>query len=195
MSPDRESPGRVAGAPIRVTVGATCLELVAGDLTELAADAIVNAANTELQLGAGVAGAIRAKGGPTIQAECDRLAPIAVGEAVMTGGGRLRARHVIHAVGPRRGEGGEDEKLAAATRASLTLAEENGLGWVAFPAISTGVFGFPMDRCAAIMLGTAIAFLVPGSHLERVTFCLWGDEALAVFAAELARHELKSGER
>jgi O-acetyl-ADP-ribose deacetylase (regulator of RNase III)/molybdopterin converting factor small subunit len=167
-------------------VGRTQLELVAGDLTELAADAIVNAANRELVLGAGVAGAIKTKGGPTIQAECDRLAPIAAGDAVMTGAGRLRARHVIHAVGPRMGEGDEDATLARATRRSLELAEAKGLRWIAFPAISTGVFGFPMDRCAAVMLGAAIAFLAPGSHLERVTFCLFGAEAYGVFARELA---------
>jgi O-acetyl-ADP-ribose deacetylase (regulator of RNase III) len=176
--------------PVQVTVGSTRLELVEGDLTELAADAIVNAANRELQLGAGVAGAIRSKGGPAIQEECDRLGPIQVGEAVLTGAGELAARHVIHAVGPRQGEGDEEEKLASATRQALLIAEEQGLGWVALPAISTGVFGFPLDRCAAIMLGTAIAFLLPGSHLDRVTFCLWGNGAFSAFADELARHGL-----
>ncbi len=180
---------------MEVMIGSTRLDLVEGDLTALPADAIINPANAELQLGAGVAGAIRQRGGPAIQAECAALAPIAVGQAVLTGGGALPARHVIHAVGPRWGEGDEDEKLARATRASLTLAEERGLGWVAFPALSTGVFGFPIDRCAAIMLGTVIAFLLPGSHLRRVTFSLWGAEAYQVFAAELARHDLGGGNR
>lgn len=175
-----------------VTVGRTRLELVQGDLTALAADAIVNAANSDLILGSGVAGAIREKGGPAIQTACEPLAPVPVGGAVMTGGGRLPARHVIHAVGPCFGEGDEEEKLAAATRASLALAEERGLRWIALPAISTGTYGFPLDRAAAVMLGTAIAFLLPGSHLERVTFCLMGDEAFAAFAAELARHEIGS---
>jgi O-acetyl-ADP-ribose deacetylase (regulator of RNase III) len=178
--------------PVVVTVGSTVLELVEGDLTELMADAIVNPANSELKLGAGVAGAIRTRGGPAIQAECDRLAPIPVGEAVVTGGGRLPARAVIHAVGPRQGEGDEEEKLAQVTRRVLELAEERGLKWIALPAISTGVFGFPMDRCAAIMLGTAIAFLLPGSHLERLTFCLWGEEAFCTFAEELACHSIES---
>lgn len=176
--------------PIHITAGTTLLELVEGDLTELDHDAIVNPANSALQLGGGVAGAIRDKGGPAIQAECDRLAPIGVGEAVMTGGGRLLARQVIHAVGPRMGEGDEEEKLAAATRRALELSEERGLRSLALPAISTGIFGFPIDRAAAVMLGTAIAFLLPGSHLERVTFCLWGEAAFGAFAAELARHEL-----
>src|SRR4026209_1314172 len=100
-----------------LVIDRTAIELVQGDLTEIAADAIVNAANRELVLGSGVAGAIRAKGGPEIQAECDRLSPIATGDAVMTGAGRLKARHVIHAVGPRWGGGheDEDEKLAQAT--------------------------------------------------------------------------------
>jgi O-acetyl-ADP-ribose deacetylase len=172
--------------PIQVLVGRTHLELIEGDLTELAADAIVNAANRDLVLGAGVAGAIRAKGGPAIQAECDRLGPIAAGDAVMTGGGRLRARHVIHAVGPRMGEGDEEATLARATRRSLELAEGKSLRWIGLPAISTGVFGFPMDRCAAVMLGAALAFLTPGSHLERVSFCVFGPDAFAAFARELA---------
>lgn len=177
---------------IQVTVGTTILELVEGDLTELPADAIVNPANSELVLGAGVAGAIRSKGGATVQAECDRLAPIQVGEAVITGGGRLAARRVIHAVGPRWGEGDEEEKLASAVRRVLQLSEEHGLRWVALPAISTGVFGFPVERAAAILLGTAIAFLLPGSHIERLTLCLWGEEAFRIFADELACHEVES---
>jgi O-acetyl-ADP-ribose deacetylase (regulator of RNase III) len=171
-------------------VGSTVVELITGDLTELAADAIVNAAGPSLKMGGGVAGAIRTKGGPTIQEECDRLGPIQVGEAVLTGAGELPARHVIHAVGPRMGEGDEDEKLASATRRALEIAEECDLKWIALPAISTGIFGFPLDRAAAVMVGTAIAFLIPGSHLERVTFCLWGAEAFEVFAEEIARHEL-----
>ena len=178
--------------PIQVTVGKTRLELVEGDLTDIPADAIVNAANSKLVLGAGVAGSIFDRGGPAIQDECDLLAPVAVGGAVLTGGGDLPARHVIHAVGPRFGEGDEEEKLAQATRASLTLAEERGLRWIALPAISTGVYGFPLERAAAVMLGTTIAFLIPGSHLERVTFCLWGDKVFTAFAAELARHEIES---
>lgn len=169
-----------------LVIDRTAIELVQGDLTEIAADAIVNAANRELKLGSGVEGAIRAKGGPEIQAECDALGPIATGDAVMTGGGRLAARHVIHAVGPRWGEGDEDEKLGQATRRSLALAEEAGLKTIAFPAISTGVYGFPMPRAAEVMLGAALAFVAPGSHLERITFCLAQAEALATFERALA---------
>jgi molybdopterin converting factor subunit 1 len=168
----------------------TAIELMQGDITELTVDAIVNAANSALVLGAGVAGAIRRSGGPAIQAECDTLGPIATGQAVLTGAGALKARHVIHAVGPRwtAGEGEEEaeELLAQATRRSLELAEAKGLRSLAFPAISTGVYGFPIERCAEIMLGTTLAFIAPGSHLERIVFCLFGDQALRVFERELA---------
>jgi O-acetyl-ADP-ribose deacetylase (regulator of RNase III) len=120
----------------------TDLLLVEGDITDQDTDAIVNPANAMLQLGAGVAGAIREKGGETIQEECDRLGGTYVGGAVMTGGGNLKAKHVIHAVGPRMGEGDEDTKLRNATMNSLLLAEEHDLKSIAFPAIGTGVFGF-----------------------------------------------------
>ena len=107
---------------LSIQLEGTQLELAEGDITELEVDAIVNAANKELQLGSGVAGAIREKGGPSIQEECDRIGGTAVGTAVLTGGGDLKAPHVIHAVGPRQGEGEEDRKLQSAVRSSLALA-------------------------------------------------------------------------
>jgi O-acetyl-ADP-ribose deacetylase (regulator of RNase III) len=163
------------------------LELVRGDITELDVEAIVNAANSRLQLGGGVAGAIRAKGGPTIQEECDRTGPIRVGEAAVTGGGRLKASYVIHAVGPVNGEGGEDQKLRNATLSSLARAAEKGIASMAFPAISTGIFGFPKDRCARIMLRTVSEFLANRrTSLERVIFCLWSTEDLALFEKTLS---------
>src|SRR5262245_34030139 len=155
--------------------------LVQGDITELDADAIVNAANSQLVLGAGVAGAIRRKGGPRIQLECDQIGGTPVGTAVITGGGLLKARHVIHAVGPQMGEGNEDEKLKNATLDSLKVADENGLGSVAFPAISTGVFGFPMDRCARIMVETTVGYLRQRTRLTEVVFCLFSADALEAF--------------
>lgn len=161
------------------------MEIVEGDITLLDADAIVNAANAQLQLGAGVAGAIRKRGGPSIQEECDRIGGTFVGGAVITGGGKLRARHVIHAVGPRMGEGNEDEKLKNAALNSLKVAEENGLSSIAFPAISTGIYGFPIERCADIMLKTAADFLSEGAKIKRVTFCLFGNEAKEVFERAL----------
>jgi O-acetyl-ADP-ribose deacetylase (regulator of RNase III) len=117
------------------------LILIEGDITELDVDAIVNAANSQLQLGSGVAGAIREKGGPSIQEECDKLGSTYVGGAVLTGAGNLKAKHVIHAVGPKMGEGEEESKLRNATMNSLLVAAEHGLKSIAFPTISTGIFG------------------------------------------------------
>jgi O-acetyl-ADP-ribose deacetylase (regulator of RNase III) len=164
------------------TINGKKLIILQGDITEMDTDAIVNAANKDLILGAGVAGAIRTKGGPTIQEECNRLGGTTVGGAVITTGGTLKARYVIHAVGPRTGEGEEDRKLTDATRNSLTVAHGKGLKSVAFPAVSTGIFGFPKDRCARIMLETAVETLrQPETALEKVVFCLWDKETLEVF--------------
>ena len=172
---------------VTVTLDRTQLELVEGDITDLDVVAIVNPANDQLQLGTGVAGAIRTKGGPSIQEECNRIGGTPVGTAVMTGGGHLKARWVIHAVGPRMGEGDEDKKLAAAVRASLALADRRGVKSIALPAISTGNFGFPIDRAARIMLTETHRFLQGGTKLERVILCLHGEEAFNVFKRELRR--------
>jgi O-acetyl-ADP-ribose deacetylase (regulator of RNase III) len=170
---------------LKVQIHDTDLEILQGDITEMDTDAIVNAANAQLVLGGGVAGAIRKKGGPSIQEECNRVGGTHVGGAVITGGGNLKARHVIHAVGPRMGEGDEDAKLRSATLESLRLADGHGLKTLAFPAISTGIFGFPMDRCARIMLGTTQEYLQASSGLERVVFCLFGEEGYQVFEKTL----------
>ena len=164
------------------TINGKQLVLVQGDITEMDTDAIVNAANKNLILGAGVAGAIRTKGGATIQEECNRIGGASVGGAAITTGGDLKASYVIHAVGPRMGEGDEDRKLADATRNSLKLANEKGLASITFPAISTGIFGFPKDRCARIMLTTVAETLrKEDTSLKEVAFCLWGEETLQVF--------------
>ena len=163
------------------------IRLVQGDLTELDVDAIVNAANDSLVLGGGVAGAIRNKGGPGIQEECNRIGGTTVGQAVVTGGGNLKASYVIHAVGPRYGEGNEDEKLRLATLNSLRRANEKGIRTVAFPAVSSGIFGFPKDRCARIMIDTVVSYLDnESSSLEEVIFCLWSKDDLEVFQKALA---------
>ena len=169
---------------METTINNSRLEITQGDITEMDTRAIVNAANAALVLGAGVAGAIRNKGGPSIQAECDRLGGTYVGGAVITGGGNLKADYVIHAVGPRMGEGDEDRKLADATLNSLKRADENGLDSIAFPAISTGIFGFPVDRAASVMLGTAADYLAGETGLKRVVFCLFGQDSFDVFATE-----------
>jgi O-acetyl-ADP-ribose deacetylase (regulator of RNase III) len=176
---------------IQKTINRTVLELIQGDITELATDAIVNAANTALILGSGVAGAIRKKGGPRIQEECNRIGGTPVGGAVITTGGNLPAKYVIHAVGPQWGEGNEDDKLRQATLNSLKLADQHQLKSIAFPAISTGVFGFPMDRCARIMLTTTREYLQGNTGLEKVIFCLWDTPAFETFRATL--EELFSG--
>lgn len=163
------------------------LELIEGDITEMATDAIVNAANAQLILGGGVAGAIRKKGGPEIEKQCARIGGTHVGGAVITAGGNLKARHVIHAVGPRIGEGDEDQKLRNATLNSLKVAEGEGLQSIAFPAISTGIFGFPIQRCADIMLKTAIEYLRGETGLRRVVFCLFSHSDYRVFAEHLQK--------
>jgi O-acetyl-ADP-ribose deacetylase (regulator of RNase III) len=157
------------------------VEFVTGDITRQHVDAIVNAANTDLQLGAGVAGAIRRAGGPAIQEECDRVGPIPLGEAAITGGGNLPAAWVIHAAGMHLGGGVSAQACADATRHSLQRAAEKGLKSVAFPAIGTGVGGLGMGECARVMLGEAATHLSGQSSVERVVFVLFDDAARAVF--------------
>ncbi|NIM46251.1 MAG: O-acetyl-ADP-ribose deacetylase, partial [Nitrososphaeria archaeon] len=166
---------------MEVLVKETFIELVKGDITELSTDAVVNAANTALKLGGGVAGAIRRKGGPMIQEECDRIGVTKVGGAVITTAGQLKTRYVIHAVGPRYGEGDEEEKLRSATLNSLILAEENSLRSIAFPAISTGVFGFPKDKCAEVMLSATLSYVEGDTSLERIVICLYDSETHHIF--------------
>src|SRR5271163_435351 len=161
------------------------IELRQGDLTEANVDAIVNAANNDLMLGGGVAGAIRVKGGPSIQQECDSIGTIALGEAAITGAGRLRARHVIHAASMRLAESTSDKNLRAATRNSLKRANENSLRTIAFPAIGTGIAGFPIERCAQVMLEEVRAHLSAPTTLERVEFVLFDRRALEVFERTL----------
>jgi O-acetyl-ADP-ribose deacetylase (regulator of RNase III) len=161
------------------------IRLVQGDITELDTDVIVNAANAQLRLGGGVAGAIRSKGGPQIQEECNKIGGTFVGGAVITNGGNLKAKHVIHAVGPRMGEGNEDNKLRNATLNSLKLMDENDLKSIAFPAISTGIFGYPVDKCAKIMITTVIEYLQGETQIKEVIFCLFTASDFEVFEIEL----------
>jgi O-acetyl-ADP-ribose deacetylase len=162
------------------------IRLRQGDLTDADADAIVNAANNDLMLGGGVAGAIRVKGGPAIQAECDSIGPIPLGEAAITGGGLLRARHVIHAASMRLGESTSEANLRAATRNSLKRANENSLKTIAFPAIGAGIAGFPIDRCAHVMLDEVRTHLIGPTTVERVEFVLVDRRALEVFERVLS---------
>jgi len=166
---------------VKARINNSILELTQGDITEQTTDAIVNAANVALQMGGGVAGAIRRRGGPAIQEECNRIGGTYVGGAVITTGGKLAAKYVIHAVGPRHREEHADAKLKDATLNSLLLADKNRLKSLAFPAISTGVFGFPKERCATIMLSTTIAYLEGPTKLEKVVYCLYDKKTLEIF--------------
>jgi O-acetyl-ADP-ribose deacetylase (regulator of RNase III) len=168
-----------------ITVGNSKIKLTQGDITELKTDVIVNAANAQLRLGSGVAGAIRRKGGPKIQEECNEIGGTFVGGAVITTGGDLKAKRVIHAVGPRMGEGNEDEKLKNATLNSLKLMDEHELKNIAFPAISTGIFGYPIEKCAKIMISTAKEYLSRETQIAEVVFCLYSKPDFEVFKKEL----------
>ena len=157
--------------------------MVQGDITEQDTEAIVNAANTSLLGGGGVDGAIHRAGGPAVLAECRRLGGCATGDAKITPGYRLKARHVIHAVGPvwSGGARGEDDLLASCYRRPLELARQHGLSSIAFPAISTGIYRFPADRAARVAAGTTASEIaaMPGA-LRRVVFCC--------FSAASAQH-------
>jgi len=171
-------------------IGATVLELVQGDITALPVDAIVNAANKFLAHGGGVALAIAHKGGSAITTESETIiaerGPLEAGDAVITSGGKLPAKFVIHTVGPVWGEGSENDKLRRAIRNSLALAEEEGLRTIAFPAISTGIYRFPVDQAAKLMLAEAADYLRGTTNLERVTFCLYDEETFRVFEEAFA---------
>ncbi|HDQ45385.1 MAG TPA: macro domain-containing protein [bacterium] len=170
----------------------TRVEVIRGDITEQDMDAIVNAANSQLQHGGGVAGAIVQKGGPGIQEESDVWVKawggrVDVGSCAITSAGNLSARYVIHAVGPRMGEGNEDEKLRSAVLSCLRMADQRNLKTIAFPAISAGIFGFPSDRCADILLETAVEYILSGTRLERVVFCLFDDRTFGFFETALSK--------
>jgi len=172
---------------LEIIVSKKKLKIIEGNIALQAADAIVNAANKSLLLGGGVAGAIRQYGGPSIQAECNRIGPIETGDAVMTNAGNLTAKYVIHAVGPVYGEGSEEEKLAQVTLNCLRLAEKKRLKSIIFPAVSTGIFRFPMQICSEIMLQTTYDFLENNDFPEEISFCLYGKMAYNLFFQTLSK--------
>ena len=163
-----------------------------GDLTACEVDAIVNAANNDLVLGGGLAGAIRRKGGPAIQEECTRHGPVAVGGAAITGAGNLPAKYVIHQASMRLGGRTTAEGLRSSTRAVLRLAEKNGVRTLAFPATGTGIAGFELDRCAEIMLAEVVDHLSGDTGLTDVYFVLFDDRARQVF--QDAYEQMSGGE-
>jgi O-acetyl-ADP-ribose deacetylase (regulator of RNase III) len=152
-----------------------------GDLTEMAVDAIVNAANNDLQLGGGVAGAIRRKGGDAIQRECDEIGSIPIGGAAITTGGKLKAKNVIHAASMQLGGQTTAPALRRSTAHCLRIAAEKNLKTIAFPAVGTGIAGFPMRECAEIMLEEAVVHLKKPTSLEKIHFVLFDTAAVEVF--------------
>jgi len=163
-------------------IGDNTIETRQADITEERVEAIVNPANTSLKHGGGVAGALVRKGGNSIQEESNEIGHCRVGEAVVTGSGTLPCKVIIHTVGPTYGEGFEEVKLRNATRNALLRATELGLRSIAFPAVSAGIFGYPIEDCAEIMLSETCAFLSRhGMYPLQVVFCLYDTQALAVF--------------
>jgi O-acetyl-ADP-ribose deacetylase len=167
--------------------GDLTVEVIQGDLTQQDVDAIVNAANNDLELGGGVAGAIARAGGPQIQAECRSIGRIEVGDAAITGGGNLTARFVIHAASMHLGGRTNADSLRDSTRRSLEIASDRGLRSVAFPAVGTGIARFPLEECARIMLEEVVAHSQKPSSIRQVRFVLFGAEAESAFRDEANR--------
>jgi O-acetyl-ADP-ribose deacetylase len=174
---------------MEVKINKGLIALVVGDITEEETDAIVNAANSRLSGGAGVDGAIHRAGGPSIMAECRKIGGCPIGQAVITTGGNLKAKQVIHTVGPvyQGGTKGEAELLRSAYLSSLRLAAAKGLKSIAFPAISTGVYSYPLAEAARIALKTAVDYLREQTDIDVIRLVLYDRRTYDVFAAELKK--------
>lgn len=174
---------------MEIQVGKSKLEMVKGDITKQDTDAIVNAANSGLRAGSGVNGAIHRAGGPAIMDECRRIGGCPTGSAVLTNAGQLKCKKVIHAVGPvwHGGSGGEPAQLESAHRKCLELATANGLKSLAFCAISTGVYGYPMEAAADLAIRTVMDYLKDHPEIELVRFVLFDDMAYRTFEAAARR--------
>ena len=175
------------GNGMKVNVGGGSLEVLKGDITAQEVEAVVNAANNHLWMGAGVAGAIKKKGGHEIENEAVKQGPIEVGGAVITTGGSLPAQYIIHAAGMGQDLRTDAEKVRLSTQSSLRLAEEKQLRSLAFPAIGTGVGGLPMNVCANVMLKETIAFLTESRWLRTIRFVLYDNNGFQTFEKELRR--------
>lgn len=172
---------------MEVKINETIIALACGDITEENTDAIVNAANEQLTGGAGVDGAIHRAGGPSIMAQCRKICGCPTGEAVITTGGNLKAKYVIHTVGPiyRDGTRGEAKLLQSAYKKSLRLAREKGLQSISFPAISTGIYGYPLDEAAHLALKTCIEFACGNTNIKLIRHILFSSKIYDIYSAQL----------
>lgn len=173
----------------RVKINGTIVSLVKGDITLEETDAIVNAANSQLAGGGGVDGAIHRAGGPLIMEECRKIGGCPTGSAVMTTGGSLKARYVIHTVGPiyRDGSHGEPDLLRSAYRSSLDLALKKGLKSISFPSISTGAYGYPVEEASKIAISATIEFIRQNKGLDLVRFVLFSENDLTTYSHALEK--------
>jgi len=173
----------------RINIGSSILELVKGDITSESTDAIVNAANSGLRGGGGVDGAIHSVGGPEIMAECRKIGGCPTGGAVLTTGGSLKAKYVIHAVGPvyRGGMKDEEKLLAGAYRTSLEIASKEGIRSIAFPSISTGAYGYPIRDASRVALQTVIDYITDHPEIELARFVLFSDGDLNIYRESLEK--------
>jgi O-acetyl-ADP-ribose deacetylase (regulator of RNase III) len=169
------------------TINGITIRIVKGDTTEMDTDAIVNAANNMLWMGAGVAGAIKKKGGKEIEEEAMSKGPIPVGEAIVTGAGRLKAKYVIHAAGMGQDLKTDAKKIASCTLASLKRADELGIKSISFPAIGTGIGGFSIDEAAEVMIKTIINYIKKGTGLQLIQFTLFDENSMKIFEDVLER--------
>lgn len=174
---------------MQITISSTTLSLIKGDITLEETDAIVNAANSRLAGGGGVDGAIHRAGGPRIMEECRKIGGCPTGSAVITTGGNLKAKYVIHTVGPiyQDGRYNEAKLLASAYTSSLELAVKNGIKSIAFPSISTGAYGYPISEAAEIALKTIMDFIKPSKGLSLVRFVLFSDRDFKVYQKTLEK--------
>ena len=174
---------------MQLKINHAILEIVEGDITQQDIEAIVNAANEQLRVGGGVDGAINLAGGPEIQREARQIGYCPTGQAVITTGGNLKAKYVIHTVGPRykNGRAGEPELLASCYRESLKLASARGIKSLSFPSISTGIYGYPIADAAKTALGTVKTYLKEHPEMELVRFVLFGQQAFESYAAALQK--------
>ena len=173
-------------APAQAQVDQTIIKLVEGDLTALAVDAIVFYAREDLQLGSGFGTAIQVRGGDAVKKELEQLGSVRMGQAVLTGGGKLKARHIIHTCGPKFQEADAETRLRQAIEAALTLANTNGLKRIALPPLGAGFYGVPLDLCARVTVEILETFLENDTSLEEVTICARDRREFSAFAGKVA---------